>query len=147
MKLPILITVPIIDWMSTMDQKYRQSRQRDMILKMLRKTDTHPTVDWIYEKMKKEFPKLSLGTVYRNVSILIEQGLVQRIQSGSTFDRYEANTAVHYHLICERCGKIIDFNMPVNAELEKIASKMTNFKILRHRINFYGLCPDCKKKE
>jgi len=128
------------------EKKYRSSRQRDRILQLLKQTDSHPTADWVYAKLKMEFPKLSLGTVYRNMALLVTQGLIQRIPSGSTFDRFDAKTSVHYHLICESCGKVSDFNMPVNDDLEKYASRMTDFTIRWHRINFFGICPQCKVK-
>jgi len=129
-----------------MEKTYRNSRQRTRVLEVLQSTDSHPTADWVYENLKKEFPKLSLGTVYRNIGILIEQGLVQRIQSGSTHDRFEANNEKHYHLICEKCGKIMDFNMKEINDLEKQASRMTNFKINSHRIDFFGICSNCTGK-
>ncbi|MBN2460975.1 MAG: transcriptional repressor [Candidatus Cloacimonetes bacterium] len=128
-------------------KKYKRSRQRDRILELLSQTDIHPTVDWIYDRLKKEFPKLSLGTVYRNLAILIEQGLILRIHSGSTFDRFEVNRGSHYHLICEKCGKIRDFTMPVNMELEREASRMTDFSIQGHRVDFYGICPECQGRK
>jgi Fur family peroxide stress response transcriptional regulator len=106
----------------------------------------HPTADWLYAQLKKEFPKLSLGTVYRNLSILTEQGLVKRLHFGSTFDRYEAQIAPHYHLICEKCGSILDFNMPFYEELNSKAKELTEFKIRYHRIDFYGLCKRCSAK-
>lgn len=126
---------------------YRQSRQRERILQLLKQTDTHPTADWLYEQLKKEFSKLSLGTVYRNLSILTDQGLVQKIHSGSTFNRFEANQALHYHLICEKCGKIEDFKMPAHKELDEQASRMTDFMIRKHRIDFFGICSNCQKKQ
>ena len=89
---------------------FRQSKQRNRILELLRSTDRHPTADWLYQQLKNEFPYLSLGTVYRNLGTLIEQGLVKKIHFGSTFDRFEAKTQPHYHLICESCGNIIDVN-------------------------------------
>ena len=127
------------------DKKHRSSRQRDRLLELLKKTDIHPTVDWLYSRLKTEFPKLSLGTVYRNLSILIDQGKVLRIEAGSTFDRFEANTGLHYHLICEKCGKIRDFNMPENRALDTEASRLTGFKIRSHRIDFYGICFECSR--
>lgn len=126
---------------------YRQSRQRNMIMDLLRSTDTHPTADWIYNQLKRKFPPLSLGTVYRNLSILAEQGLVQKIASGSTFDRFEGNTAPHYHLICEKCGKVEDFKMDSYREINEKANQLTRFKVKRHRIDFFGICPVCSKKE
>ena len=128
------------------ERRHRTSRQREKILEVLRQTDTHPTVDWIYEKLKKEFPKLSLGTVYRNLSVLIEQGLVKKIHSGSTFDRFEANVAPHYHLICETCGSIQDFEMHSYSDLNERANQLTEFLVKHHRIEFFGICAKCRKK-
>ena len=123
---------------------YRQTRQRQRILQLLRGTEVHPTADWIYAQMKQEFPRLSLGTIYRNLNILITQGLVRKIHSGSTFDRFEANMTNHYHLICESCGRIMDLDMNVQKELEDLAGQLTDFTITKHQINFFGICSDCK---
>lgn len=133
-----------------MDEKekkiFRQSKQRNRILEILRATDSHPTADWLYQQLKDEFPNLSFGTVYRNLATLIEQGLVKKIHFGSTFDRFEANIKPHYHLICESCGKIIDFEMPIYNDLNNQAKKLTSFTILHHKIEFFGLCEECEKK-
>ena len=126
---------------------FRQSKQRTRILKLLRSTENHPTADWIYEKLKNEFPRLSLGTVYRNLSILIEQGMARRIHFGSTFDRFEANIKPHYHLICESCGKILDFEIPIYEDLNLKVKQVTNFTIHHHKLDFYGMCKECKSKE
>jgi Fur family peroxide stress response transcriptional regulator len=125
---------------------FRQSKQRNCILELLRSTDSHPTADFLYEGIKKEFPRLSLGTIYRNLSILIDQGLVKKIHFGSTFDRFEANTEPHYHLICESCGKILDFMMSSYDDLNKQAKRKTNFTIRYHKVEFFGICEDCKIK-
>jgi Fur family peroxide stress response transcriptional regulator len=126
-------------------QTYKRSRQRERILELLQSTGTHPTASWIYDTLKEEFPDLSMGTVYRNLNILVEQGLVRKIDFGSTFDRYDANTAPHYHFICERCGSITDLEMPVDEDLNKRVMKTTNFKAKRHRIEFYGVCDKCTR--
>ena len=81
---------------------YRRSKQRERIIKLLKNTEIHPTAGWIYNKLSQEFTDLSMGTVYRNLNILIEQGLVVKIDFGRTFDRFEANTTPHYHFICEK---------------------------------------------
>lgn len=133
--------------MTKHDQKiFRQSKQRNRLLELLRSTSSHPTADWLYEQLKKEFPNLSLGTVYRNLAMLIEQGTVKKIHFGSTFDRFEANTHPHYHLICESCGKIVDLDMPIHHDLNKQATKRTSFTISHHNIDFFGLCETCKNK-
>ena len=134
--------------MTKQEQKvFRQSKQRNRILEMLRSTDNHPTADWLYQQLKNEFPDLSFGTVYRNLAQLIEQGLVKKIHFGSTFDRFEANTQPHYHLICESCGKIIDFEMPIYKDINNQAKKLTSFTIFHHKIEFFGRCEDCESQK
>lgn len=144
-----LITVPIIKRGSEIEghMQYRRSRQRDRLLEMLRETGSHPTADWLYHSLKDEFPNLSLGTVYRNLTILIEQGLVKKIDFGSTFDRFEAHTSPHYHFICESCGSISDLELPVDDSLNDRVTKETPFAASRHRIEFFGICDKCRAKE
>ena len=132
--------------MRNSEKTFRQSRQRTRMLELLRSTGIHPTADWLYDKLKKEFPRLSLGTVYRNLSILCEQGLVKKIHFGSTFDRFEANTKPHYHLICESCGRIRDFEMPLDEDLHLKVKQLTNFTIHHHKLEFFGICEVCKTK-
>lgn len=127
------------------DIRYKRSRQRERILELLRSTETHPSADWIYDRLKKEFPNLSMGTVYRNLSILMDQGLVKKIDFGSTFDRFDANTGPHYHFICERCGAISDLEMEIDATLDERVSRTTPYTVRRHRIEFYGLCDRCRR--
>ena len=124
--------------------KYRHSRQRERILELLRNTETHPTANWLYDQLRKEFPDLSMGTVYRNLGILHEQGLIRKIDFGSTFDRFDANIDPHYHFICENCGEIIDLEFPVDGNLNKRVRELTGLKPHRHNVQFYGLCKKCK---
>lgn len=126
--------------------EYRKSQQRERILEILKETKSHPTADWVYMKLKEEIPELSLGTVYRNLKVLMEQGLIQKLPFGSTFDRFEAKIAPHYHLVCEKCGVVEDFEMPQYSEINLQAEKMSAFKISRHRIDFFGLCEKCQDK-
>ena len=128
------------------NKTYRKSKQRERILEVLSTTGIHPTADWIYGKLKKEYPQLSLGTVYRNLTILIEQGFVKKIHFGSTFDRFEANSKQHYHLICDSCGTILDYNIPIYDHLNNKANQQTNFNIHYHKLDFFGKCQDCKDK-
>jgi Fur family transcriptional regulator, peroxide stress response regulator len=126
---------------------YRKSQQRERILELLNRTKSHPTADWIYMRLKAEIPELSLGTVYRNLKVLMEQGLIQKLPFGSTFDRFEAKIAPHYHLVCEKCGLVEDFEMPHYSAINSQAEKMSTFKISRHRIDFFGLCGKCRKED
>ncbi len=122
----------------------KRSRQRERIQELLRSTGSHPTADWLYDRLKGEFPHLSMGTVYRNLNILREQGLIERIDFGSTFDRFDANTGPHYHFICEKCGAIVDLALPIDETLNSRVAESTRFKVKRHRIEFFGVCNRCQ---
>ncbi len=124
--------------------KYKRSKQRERLLELLGQTEIHPTADWLYQQLKKEFPNLSLGTVYRNLSILVEQNLIQKLPFGSTHDRYEVIKSPHYHLVCEECGCVMDFTMPQYNQINEQAQKMSGFNISRHRIDFFGTCEKCQ---
>jgi Fur family peroxide stress response transcriptional regulator len=124
--------------------RYKRSRQRERILELLNATGSHPAADWLYDRLKGEFPNLSMGTVYRNLNILVEQGLVNRIDFGSTFDRFDAQTGPHYHFICEQCGSIIDLELPIDETLNRRVDEATSFTVHRHRIEFFGICARCR---
>jgi len=127
--------------------KYKRSIQRERILELLGQTQTHPTADWLYHKLKKEFPSLSLGTVYRNLNILVEQKLIEKLPFGSTHDRYEFKKNPHYHLVCETCGSVEDFDMPHYTKINEQAQIMSGYEISRHRIEFFGICAECQHKK
>ena len=127
----------------TTEKRYKRSRQRLRMLELLQSTGRHPTADWIYERLKDEFPHLSMGTVYRNLHILMEQEMISKIDFGSTFDRFDANTAPHYHFICDRCGSIIDLNLDIDPSLNTRVNRTTPYQARRHRIEFYGVCDRC----
>jgi Fur family transcriptional regulator, peroxide stress response regulator len=123
--------------------KYKRSRQRERILGILRSTKTHPTASWVYDELKKEFTNLSMGTVYRNINILIDQNLVQKIESGSSFDRFDANVEQHYHFICKECGSIDDLPISAFDDLNEKINQMTGYQAEKHRLDFHGVCPGC----
>ncbi len=124
--------------------KYKRSRQRERIYSLLCSTDTHPTASWIYDELRKDFNNLSMGTVYRNINILIDQKKVRRLEAGSSFDRFDGNVKAHYHLICDTCGKIEDLPDQVFNELNAIVNASTDFRAEKHRLDFYGICSACK---
>ncbi|MDQ1327715.1 MAG: Fur family transcriptional regulator, peroxide stress response regulator [Candidatus Poribacteria bacterium] len=130
-----------------MDKKriYRRSKQRQRILELLESTGNHPTATWVYDQLRKEYPSLSMGNVYRNLNILVEQGLVKSLDFGSTFDRFDANVTPHYHFICENCGSVIDLEIPIENELNEKVNKATDFSVRYHKMQFYGLCNKCIK--
>jgi Fur family transcriptional regulator, peroxide stress response regulator len=123
----------------------RNTRQRDAILELLASTKTHPTAIWLYEHLKTDNPDISLGTVYRNLSLLASQGRILVIESKTGTDRFDADTSEHYHVICERCGRVDDvgkgFAAPKIRDTD--AARATGYHIVAHRLDFFGICPDC----
>ena len=88
-----------------------------------------------------------MGTVYRNLSILIDQGLIRKIENGSTFDRFDAHIAPHYHFICEVCGVIKDLDINIDEQINKIVTDKTSLTIKQHKIDFYGICAECERNK
>lgn len=124
----------------------KYSRQREAIANYLSSTKEHPTADTIYMNMKEQFPNISLGTVYRNLNLLIEQGEIIKLSCGDSCDRFDGNPLPHYHFICTDCNRVLDLEMESIAHINVIAN--ANFKgiIEGHNTFFYGKCPDCTKK-
>ena len=126
--------------------QYRNTKQRQQILDFLLKCESHPTADWIYRKLKKKSRNLSLGTVYMNLRILKEKGQIWELDFGTGLSRFDAVAHSHYHFICSSCQKIYDLNIPPMKGLEDKVIQMTGFRILSHRLVFFGLCDICKLK-
>lgn len=124
--------------------KSRRSRQRDTILATLRGTKAHPTALELYESVRQEMPRISLGTVYRNLKWLRERGEVLELDYGATFSRFDGNAAPHYHFTCQGCGRVFDVAGPTTHTLEREVARGTGFRVLSHRLEFYGLCADCQ---
>jgi Fur family ferric uptake transcriptional regulator len=121
----------------------RITKQRQLILDQLRKLTSHPTADELYQLLRGHMPKISLGTVYRNLEILSEEGLIQKLDIGGTQKRFDGNPQNHYHVRCLQCGRVDDIDMMPLGELEADARKLSSYDILRHRLEFIGICPDC----
>ncbi|HHW91774.1 MAG TPA: transcriptional repressor [Firmicutes bacterium] len=126
--------------------KRRKTRQRALILKILRSTKSHPTADWIYNQVRKEIPDISLGTVYRNLRLLKEMGEIQELQWGSTYSRFDGNPREHYHFNCLQCGRVLDVDIDVQQFLEELVEKKHGWKVTGHRLEFWGLCHSCREE-
>lgn len=124
----------------------RFSRQRECILNVLKGTDTHPTASWVYERVKNEIPNISLGTVYRNLARLSEDGVILRISGDDGVERYDARVKPHYHMLCRLCGGVSDVFIDYADELDRSAEELCGCKIDEHRLMFYGVCNKCCKK-
>jgi Fe2+ or Zn2+ uptake regulation protein len=124
----------------------RQTKQREAILKLLRGTHSHPTADQIYDEVRIEIPNISKGTVYRNLKVLQEMGLVSELNLNDTVSRFEAKQESHYHFRCEKCGRVFDVDESIDKELDQRIARRTGFKISYHQLEFRGLCHDCQQK-
>ena len=128
------------------DNKYRLTCQRKVILETLRKARCHPTADEVYKLVREKLPKVSLSTVYRNLEILSDLGLVRKLALGETQRRYDGKTENHYHIRCVHCGKLEDLTMHDFPELITKVKSKTKFDIIDHCLEFFGVCPACKKE-
>ena len=119
------------------------TKQRQIILEVLRNTTSHPTADWIYEQVRQTVPRISLGTVYRNLRVLKEMGDIQELNYGSTYSRFDAKSEPHYHFVCQDCGSVLDLDMPIVSEINMQVADSVKGHVDFHRMEFYGTCPDC----
>lgn len=124
----------------------KYSRQRECIKQFLVGRYDHPTAETVYLNVKKEFPNISLGTVYRNLSLLAELGDIQKISTGVGPDRFDGNPAPHYHFFCNECGRVIDLEMKGIDHINIIASDQFDGEIDGNITYFYGKCSECLKK-
>ena len=119
------------------------TRQRKTILKELRKVRSHPSADEVYEMVRLQLPRISLGTVYRNLEILSEHEEIQKLEIGGTLKRFDGNPEDHYHIRCVRCNRIDDAPVHPLKDIENMVHGATDYKIFGHRLEFVGFCPDC----
>ena len=122
----------------------KYSRQREVIKEYLASTKEHPTADTVYLHVRKTFPKISLGTVYRNLAILESLGQVRRLSFDTQAEHYDGHTHPHYHMYCKNCGAIIDLELGELSFLDQLAASCCEGRIEEHSIYFYGLCSKCK---
>ena len=130
-----------------MKKQLRMTHQRETILQELRKCKIHPAADQLYERIKKKLPRISLATVYRNLELLSDAGLIKKLEISSRQKRFDWDTSRHYHISCIRCRRIdnIDLNHSKYCKLRPEDSK--GYTISGCRIEFFGLCPKCAKKK
>ena len=125
----------------------RYSRQRELILNKVLEDKTHPSAETVYNELKEECGELSLGIVYRNLNMLADNHMLKRISIPNGCDRFDSALSNHQHLVCTKCGKVMDIYI---TELEKIRRNVctkTGFDIDFDSLAFEGICSECKAKE
>lgn len=123
----------------------RMTQQRKTILDVLKNTKTHPSADEIYEMVKQKLPKISLGTVYRNLEVLSELGVIQVLELSGSLKRFDWDPNKHYHIRCIRCDRVDNAPIAPMRQLENELYESTVFEIIGHNLEFTGLCPECTK--
>jgi len=127
----------------------RNTKQRQAIFEAIERHGGHLTADEIYRLVKRHFPRLSLGTVYRNLRLLVAQGDLRELDFGMAVTYFETTKDSHYHLICRVCGSITDADIPVERGLQSVVGQARNlggFCIEEHRLDFIGVCAACQSK-
>ena len=124
----------------------KYSRQRESIKEFLMTRKDHPTADVVYENMKKIYPNISLGTVYRNLSLLSEIGEIQKLSNFSGADHFDGCVTPHCHFMCQKCGQILDLDMDDMSDLVTKASEKFSEKITGYDLRFFGICEKCLNK-
>ncbi len=128
-------------------QTLKYSRQREAIKEFLMSRTDHPTADIVYTNIRQEFPNISLGTVYRNLSLLSDIGEVLKLSTGEGGDRFDANVSPHYHFVCTECNRVLDLEIKNLDHINELAGVNFCGQIEGHVAYFYGKCDNCIKKQ
>lgn len=126
---------------------YRNTAQRAIILEEVEKSDEHLTAGEIFERVRKRYPSIAYGTVYRTLHLLAEHDMIQELTFADQASRFDKRTERHDHVHCTSCGALADVSVPVAVSCEEAAAQQSGWQISRHHTLFEGLCPDCLDKQ
>lgn len=124
----------------------KYSRQREAVLTYLRSTTSHPTAEDVYFRIREDFPKISLGTVYRNLNLLANHGEILRLRCGEGVEHFDATVEPHNHFICRSCGQVFDVKVKLVEDIDREAGEEIPGKVEGHELYFYGKCNQCLSK-
>ncbi len=128
----------------TRNEMQRKTTQRKVILEELCKVTSHPTAVELYEIVRGQLPRISLGTVYRNLDLLSKNGTIQKLTLGGSEARFDSNAAPHCHVRCEDCGRVDDVHDLPTEFIRDVPDRAAGYEILGYRLEFFGLCPACR---
>jgi len=129
-----------------MERTGKHFRKRDAILNCVRCTTTHPSAEWVFEHVRQEVPDISLATVYRNLSLFKEQGLIVSLGTVKGVERFDGNTEPHVHFICTQCGGVLDLpEISVPEELNSAVARSSGGRVDNCQLSFTGICGECRK--
>ncbi|MDR2045289.1 MAG: transcriptional repressor [Clostridium sp.] len=121
----------------------KHSRQRELIKEFLMTRKDHPTADEVYRNVRQRSPNISLGTVYRNLSLLSDRREIRRLRLGDGVDRFDADVSEHHHFVCGKCGKVTDLVMDDIDGVVEVAGAHFDGEITGYVAHFYGICGEC----
>ena len=122
----------------------KKTKQKEVILRVLQSTNSHPTATWIYDEVRKELPHISLATVYRNLRQSRERGEILELDIGGSLSRFDHRTDNHEHFWCDKCNQILDVNEPIDEKVNGRVVGKTGFQVSHYRRVFHGLCRECQ---
>ncbi len=125
------------------EKKYRNSRQREVILEELRKLKSHPTAAGLHKIVRNRLPKISLGTVYRNLDLLVRRGTIVQMDVSGPEKHFDGNPDRHYHICCVECGRIDDLHHMPDHVVGHFES-LNGYRVIGHHLQFKGICPGCR---
>lgn len=128
-------------------KQIKNSRQRDMILQALQSSCTHPTAEELYQTIRMRDSRISLATVYRNLNLMAELGMIRKIAMGSAPDRFDPNARKHAHISCRKCGKVCDLELNSMDMVENELLEKTDFCDITYDAVFEGICVKCQKHQ
>ena len=126
-----------------MSPRARQTRQREATLRAARSAGDHPTADVVFDAVRREMPRISLGTVYRNLQRLVEEGELGLAPVRDRVSRFDPNTDPHDHFVCVECARIIDVARERGAAIDLGALESVGYRVEDHELAIYGRCPAC----
>jgi len=124
----------------------RMTRQRRVILEVLQGLHTHPSADEVYAEVRRRLPRVSLATVYRNLELLSDQGLIRKIGHCDVQMRFDADLHPHFHLRCLECGSLEDSPIEPCSQIDQAVQSMQDLGVIGYRLEFYYRCPSCRGK-
>lgn len=122
----------------------RNTRQREVILDEIRRAQDHPTAGELYERVRRRLPRISLGTVYRNLERLASKGVLRRIEFAGVETRFDADLSPHYHVRCVDCGRVDDVLEIRHELIREPVGELGGYRVQGYRLEFQGVCPECR---